>query len=979
MRSTNENVTAGILVVAETEDHPSNVALQLALEGINSHRFRVKRVGLEGSQDGLNEEPLSHPPTIGVMIPVDRDRDFFKKLAVLDFYGSREIVTVPLLISWSGRSGYAPWRLYCPQLQDHERDAFERRISVAENLSLKALLDAIFRILRRRFEPENTSTSRNSTEPFWVWSTRQTCHAYLLHCLIEAFTHGREYDLTNRLLAPLRLLAETRPLGVDVLPSPIMELVNAAVASGGLRDRFMRDVICHIYQEADHLSTPNAKSRNAGDHWFLRGSPLAEALISHFDRIASFLQEPAWRRLEECNPRLRQLPLLITEVRTIAGVTPTDPGEKDADGSSSTVVPLRRGESFRILVVDDHYTAWKGLFSQIGMSLTDAIKPGEVCFHYSEDGKTLAQPPGASLVLAEYDLIFLDIYLCKHGGGLELLAEIRERLSWIPVIVWTSSIQAELPARASLANGFLFKKTVSQNDLLDVIGRWLAVGRSQRIGSLPNPFFDHALRDPALRQAALELTKWSLSYMDCFHAVDHFYFRYFNDHGGRHILGVLDAAARLLRPFLFDAPELLSKAPEIRSKQLFCVYVALLCHEFGMFPIMDSEQPPDEAATIKDSDWSRMEHVRSLHAVRGMVMLLSGGDEGSSFRVHDLTSYMGLLDQVVQESGRAAIALLVGYHQRCLSIAPETVADYQEMQKLEAANCAPEQTKSASKTLDVAARHFRSSGGQSGQTAVDAWTDKKSVFQAAASAWRRALGKGWLWDIAGLRKLCAIVRFADALDVDHTRLPAEFLVNQRAKRRPLQDREDCKRQVLRDVGIKEGRVSLSFFAHAPSRAQEEVIVWFADEAFRRCAEACKNPPEAFSLKERSDVGNLPKETKGFQWLGTPSWLTQFFSPWPASDRPGPPGGEIEKFLNACLQAYFTWAKLTPDKPPAECLQVASALASAAAVLVVLEIEDEYRAIQEVGLERQIALKAVEWEPDERGPAILRWKDGIEKY
>jgi len=85
---------------------------------------------------------------------------------------------------------------------------------------------------------------------------------------------------------------------------------------------------------------------------------------------------------------------------------------------------------------------------------------------------------------------------------------------------------------------------------------------------LPNPFFDYALRDPVLREVALAFTKWTLRYMDCFHAVDHFYFKYFNDHGGRHILGVMDATAKLLRPYLFQ-DSLLSTQDEVRTKQLF--------------------------------------------------------------------------------------------------------------------------------------------------------------------------------------------------------------------------------------------------------------------------------------------------------------------------------------------------------------------------------------------------------------------------
>ncbi len=936
-----------ILIVGRTKDDPANIALKLALES-PEYGYSVESVGLDPPRQLTRGDAK-----IGIMVPSSGGLDFFTRLAVLDYYGSREVIAIPL-----HDFGNSPWG---QDLGDHIGSAFRDRVQVAGSLSLESLQTTL------RSVPDTLPEDR---VPPWLGPTRRVTDAFLLHELIGAFTHRQQYDITNQFLAPLRLLAEESTEHM----AEALVAVEALIASDAAKaawDEFAEAVA--------------GKLSSQGSHWFLCDSPLAKAIQEHAGHVSALVgeQERTAKTLRDCKKSLRCLPLLITECRTAAGLP-----APDAACESPSFEP-RRNETFRVLVIDDHYSAWKGVFDQVRRRLTSKgdhdLQAREVVFEYSKDGKRLTECEGR-LVLAEYDLVMLDIFLGPEDGenGLQLLADIRQRLAWIPVIIWTSSVQEELPARANLANGFLYKKTVAPDALVGTIRRWLSAGKSQRLWSLPNPFFDHALRDPQPRQVALGLTKWSLAYMDCFHAVDHFYFRYFNDHGGRHVLGILDVTAKLLRPFLFETTEngVLSQEPGIRGKQLFCVYAALLCHEFGMFPIAKGEEPPDDRLTITpDADWKRMEFLRKLHAVRGMLMLLTADDAtGSPFDVEGLPDHVKGIDETVGKSGRAAVALLMGYHQRCLSLAPEEQDCYQTESKLAEANQSNDpDEKTASKTLDEARTFYYSQCD-----AAPKWTQKEAVFAHTAAAWETALGgeaesagapkestqsRASVWHLEGLRKLCALVRFADALDVDHTRIPAQFLVKQHAKRRPFQDREDTKRQVLGNVTIDRGVVTMAFLAAEPTDETVGVLCEFAAYAIGRCSAILEHCPHLLSPKESSDLEDLlvkvPSDWKNWD----AEWLTQFGSPWPSrKSTSGPSNKEIESFIAVCLQGYFTLAKLGARICTDDDNKTEHALATAAGVLVILEVEDEYSAIEQVNLDTVITLKTVNWKGGM--PAIL---------
>jgi hypothetical protein len=72
------------------------------------------------------------------------------------------------------------------------------------------------------------------------------------------------------------------------------------------------------------------------------------------------------------------------------------------------------------------------------------------------------------------------------------------------------------------------------------------------------------------------------------------------------------------QPFLQDAKEALLPIDEKqRELEILGLYLAVICHELGMFPMKIGEKVEDFAILGR----GYLDDVRSLHAVRGMVLL----------------------------------------------------------------------------------------------------------------------------------------------------------------------------------------------------------------------------------------------------------------------------------------------------------------------------------------------------------------------
>jgi CheY-like chemotaxis protein len=803
--------------------------------------------------------------------------------------------------------------------------------------------------------------------------------------LLYIFGHSSRTDITNRLFAPIRMLLkhEDAASAKKIWLNSISEKKNEGVIV-----LFQRDVITPINN--------NPKSS-------LLYGDFGSMLRDHTNDLVKL-----FGRKEDLNPneipiaidRLENLMSLLTECRMQAGITinPKTKRENQKNQEYELVSFASDETRRRILIIDDDAESWRPVLEIVKNVLDIDIYVSTDTKHYWRLNGAATNTKHVSYVdrgLPDFDLLLLDIYLGEEYG-LDILNHIRSRIMHLPVILWTTSTDKELPSQAALANGFIFKKTATIDGIASIINTWLSVGNSQRLWCLPNPFFDYALRDPALREVALAFTKWTLRYMDCFHAVDHFYFKYFNDHGGRHILGVLDAAAKLLRPFLYkdfllnkevynqDGTHDLKKENEIRNKRIFCLYISILCHEFGMFPIYEGEKPPKLSnKQPSKAYWQQMESMRKLHSIRGMLMFRSSVDKSSSeFNVEGLGYYLSYLNEiheekVVDNDSFAVIALLIGYHQRCLDLSETEIESYTTAACFEAKNGGSDD-KCAKSKINAA-----STPGTAGKN----WTNWEAVKKSTTSTWKAVLNSSnSIWDINSVRGLCAILRFADALDVDHTRVPADFILNDK-NRRAVQDVEDCKRQVLASVQIDQGIVSLAFYASEPDSLHKwfKTCFNFAKKGFN-----CINQKMSIlddDEKEKKDFATLlnddnkkDEDRPVFEELLADSdkyTLQQclanlLINPW----QPDIDLGYIEKCLKGILQVYFTCLKY--KGLCAMNKDVQSGMATAAALLVILEIRDEYKAIKAVNLQDVIKLdNDLDWR-GEPLPSILRGRKDKKK-
>ncbi len=768
----------------------------------------------------------------------------------------------------------------------------------------------------------------------------QKLQADKLYERLKVFGHNSSKDITNHFLAPMRMLlkANENELAAEMWAEEGNQII----------EDFRKDVCEHVQRDPTIYGHLGAMI----DYYT---SELETQLRSDSDKY----------KTEDIIGFLEQVMTLLTECRMLTNKKVAD----NSSSKSSTVktapiasqmTPLQEEENpRRILIVDDDVKSWFPILDllqyELGSQVTiyissNAVEYGLLTNKLEEDCSLASVTAG----WPDFDLVLLDIYLGGKENGLDILEKIRKRIMHLPVVLWTTSNDRELPARAALANGFLFKKTTTIKEMKDLISQWLSIGKSQRLWSLPNPFFDYALRDPKLREVALAFTKWTLRYMDCFHAIDHFYFKFFNDHGGRHILGVLDVTAKLLRPLLFEEGEnaLFSEEEELRRKQIFCLYIAILCHEFGMFPIYKDEQITTDPKDA-EMNWKKVDCFRKLHAVRGMMMLLENPSHvPGQFDVNGCDAHLKNLDTNIGQDGRSVIALLVGYHQRCLDLTSEDIAHYVNIDKFKEANNDVESKFKGAQTIFT--------------DASLKWTNWVNVSDAASSAWKEALDVP-LWNTNRIRKLCAILRFADALDVDHTRVPADFILNSN-NRRALQDMEDCKRQVLASVSIDQGIVSLEFFAPVPS---ERILLSCRNVAkihYECCKKATLEGKEADDFAEISNV-YCDDFFKNMPHIVT---LNQFINPWLHDSKLDVSSLEmIEELLKYFLLIYFTHRKVECKSCTSDPSEVAG-MATLAAILVILEIQDEYnKAVDPIEeLKKVIKLGSVRWLGTKILPSIL---------
>jgi CheY-like chemotaxis protein len=823
-----------------------------------------------------------------------------------------------------------------------------------------------------------SAAEADAPRPAWAMARlERTISGRRLHGAVEHFSHGRMRDLANRFLAPARLLQLAGDTGIKD-------------EWKGLWAQFVEEVLPAALERCGVLGLEFSSARAAVQGW-LDGATLSSSeVVPQLDRIMRLMTEARLAAGERSASETAG----ASEALPAAGGRPAGEGESSTDVALSEAIEGPSGEApqptdYLVLVVDDHAAAWRPVFARLCDDLWSS-RGRRIRIEFSPDGANTKRAAGAiAIPWGDYDLVILDVFLGSGRDGRKILNRVRKSFAHLPILLWTTSRDEELTAHASRANGILLKKAISWRELIEAVDTWLPEGRAKRL-SLPSAFFNHTLRNEDHRRLVWDCTDWCLKQLDSFHALDGSYFRYFTDHGGRHIIKLLELLAQALRPFLEDPEEtVLPSGGDEREFELLSLYLAVVFHELGMFPMRLG--PKVERFEELTSDY--LDDVRSLHSVRGMALLCDGefrfwsDEEGKS-----LGRRMGVAPgsgaQPSADGGaslapwahpgnpsstlRDSVAALVGYHARFFeSMSRDEFLTWGTPKRMN-------RLRSPVASLSRADGEFRS-----------ALAHLQGCFPVDKPARER------------LRRQCALFRFVDALDIAGTRNPAEFLILNRA-RSAENNREYLKRQICREVSIRAGGVDVKTCAPPPQLMTVELIVNVvsafqlvpsgerarAEESWRTVGEDLKTesvrspwrvlgPPPG--LEGKVSRGNWPRRPVAVLQRQLDAFLTATWRVVQSGDSSGSFAQELKS---------EKWRVLDPEGlRPRLTLEGKKLLASISALSVAGEVIAEYQAVEEADLERRIRLGRFGWAEKEdletwksQPPTVLTTlSEGLEHY
>ena len=208
---------------------------------------------------------------------------------------------------------------------------------------------------------------------------------------------------------------------------------------------------------------------------------------------------------------------------------------------------------------------------------------------------------------------------------------------------------------------------------------------------------------------------------------------------------------------------------------MLALYIGVLCHEFGMFPLGKK--------SFDKYSYRGLEATRKRHALTSFQTLADpdGRDTDLNDELRDIIRRL----KNVSSHALAMAALISAYHSRFLSLEHfanlENDASGIDKIRRQGLNC-----EKVNKQLIDTAKCLPS----------------ESLVVA--------------------QQLSAIFRFADAIEMDRSRVPAPFLLEAEG-RADMQNREDLKRQVVERVTIEDGEVSIQF--NCPSADLKADITW----------------------------------------------------------------------------------------------------------------------------------------------------------
>ncbi len=794
-----------------------------------------KVVDLHNPGDIIKQAKYRGMTVLGLAV-IWNDEEFFVKFSQLIAAGASGMVAVSVF-----KDSIPPWKKLTDPRQIHSFSSccFFTGINIVDDI-LPALQEL------------NLSTNYSAQ----VRAYRSACARNLI-AFLKRFTHSAKHDITNTLFGPLRMM--TIADSADKLEATWWETATK-------NWKIFRELPYQIEKKVSEF----------GDIGFELSETIKE--------LHSFL-DPAIKK-DLPIELIDSILLLLTEIRKEAGHKPDTPS--NTDRIRLNPIPMDQDispEAYRILVVDDCAISWYPVLNLVANLIEEKIGQA-VTIEFSDDGDEVYSSNGVEDLyqyLPDYDLVLLDIYL-PGKKGTEILSKIRDRSLSIPVIMWTTSQDEELPSESVTANGFLFKKTTTCEKIAETICKWLPSGSGKRIISLPNPFFDHNIRTKEIRDCAISFTHYCLKLLDSFHALDDRYFKFFNDHGGRHFIGILGILEKLIRPLMFET-SLFSEDQKEREIEILCLYVGVLCHELGMFPM--------KTENYQQFSGDDLFIARKQHALRGLKILANDNEQTPEFNM-----LMEKLQEIAGPFGRAAVVLITAYHSRVLNLKEDHFLTLKKA------------------TEKIKKQKYRSSIAIDIRDVRKNLNTAKNLLQMNASANQPKVDR--------LRRLCAVFRFADALDIDHTRIPADFLLHHEA-RSVLDDRENFKRQILENVSIDRGKVNLFFNVTEPKH--HKLLDWL----------------ESVDKKQFEKCGIIDKQM-----------LTH---PWKENKRRKVK--RIQKNLDLILETYFKKSDRDTDD---ECIK---ALGWATAISVCGELIDEYKAIEDNKLVDKIQLGKVCWAREEK--------------
>ena len=176
-------------------------------------------------------------------------------------------------------------------------------------------------------------------------------------------------------------------------------------------------------------------------------------------------------------------------------------------------------------------------------------------------------------------------------------------------------------------------------------------------------------------------------------------------------------------------------------------------------------------------------NIRKLHGIRSMLPFFN-----KDYGPPDLRDKLNQLEKHIGADGMKQIGIIAASHSGIVSLCRDKFFSLTAKGEKSLENLKEGKQRKIAKDLENAIKEAR-----------DMVRDSLTPIQRE-----------------NLRKQCALIRLADGLDIDHTRVPAAFLTHNDA-RTALNDWENLKRQVVEKTEIRDGIIDISFHVAKPHR------------------------------------------------------------------------------------------------------------------------------------------------------------------